>query len=286
MQQYNTKSRRVFVIINVLFLACLVMSMVLPLVNSFALSFSTDLNSMKSSMTFWPSPFSLQGYDTLFFVVDIGRPFINTLYITIVGSFLHVIFCAITAYALSRYEFPGKGIFTALLLVTMMIPFQNIMIPSYLLYRNLGLLNTQTSIIITGAITGFTVVLLKNFFDEIPKSISESALIEGANEWHMLFKIFFPLAKPGLATVSIFQVITRWNMFMEPLIFITSPQKQMLQVKLRALVIEQEGLQDLGIVSRNAQMAGVMLTIIPLIIMYPFAQKYFINGLTLGSTKG
>lgn len=286
MRKYNSTGRKIFVTFNTLFLFILILSMILPLLNSFALSLSTDLNSMKSSMTFWPTPFSLEGYETLFFIIDIGKPFLNTIYITVVGSAFHVLFCAITAYALSRYEFPGKSIFTGLLLITMMIPFQNIMIPSYLLYRKLGILNTSFAVIITGAVTGYTVVLLKNFFDELPRAISESAIIEGANELQMIFKIFFPLAKPGLATVTIFQVVGRWNMFMEPLIFITSPQKQMLQVKLRALVIEQEGLQDLGIVSRNAQMAGVMLSIIPLIIMYPFAQRYFITGLTLGSTKG
>lgn len=286
MVKYKSRSRQIFVVLNTLFLIILSLTMIIPLLNTFAVAFSTEHNAMQNSMIFFPNPFSIEGFDQLFFILDVGRQFMNTLYVTIVGTFLHILVCAMTAYALARYDFPGKGIFVVLLMITLMVPFQNIMIPTYLIFKKLHLLNTYSGLLVSGVVSGFTVILLRNFFEELPNSIAEAATIEGANEWQLIYKIFLPLAKPGLATVTIFTIVTKWNMYMEPLILITDPKKQMLQVGIRNLVIKSEGLQDMGIVATNTKMAAVMLSIIPLILMYVFAQKYFINGITLGSTKG
>lgn len=286
MKQYVSTSRRVFVFFNTIFLFLLIASMVIPVVNTIAVSFSTDLNSMTNSMILYPKPFTLQGYEQLISIVNIGKQLLNTLYVAFAGTALHILICSLTAYALVRYKFPGKSLLVSLLLISMMVPFENVMIPTYLLYKKLGLVNTYMALILLGSVSGFTVLLLERFFHTIPKSLPESGTIDGANELQMMIKIFYPLAKPGLATLSLFTFLNKWNMFTEALILVTDPQKQMLQVGIRKLVVESEGLQDLGIVAPNAKMAAITISIIPLIILYLFAQKYFEKGLTLGATKG
>lgn len=286
MVQYISKSRKVFVAINTFFLLLLVATMTIPILNTIAVSFSTDTNSMTNSMILFPKPFSTQGYEQLFFILDIGKYLVNTVFVAFLGTFLHILLCSLTAYALVRYNFPGKNIFVALILISMMIPFQNVMIPTYLLYKKLRLVNTLTSLILMGSVTGFTVLLLERFFRTIPKSLPESGTIDGANEVQMMFKIYYPLAKPGLVTLALFTFKDKWNMFAEALILVPDPTKQVLQVGIRKLVVESEGLQDLGIVAPNAKMAAVAISILPLIILYFMAQKHFEKGLTLGATKG
>lgn len=170
----------------------------------------------------------------------------------------------------------------------MMIPLQNIMIPLYVLYKQLHLIDKLLAIIITGLITGYSIVLLKKtFFESIPESIGEAAYIDGASQWKMFIKIYLPLAKPGLATVTLFQFVERWNHFMEAVLFINSPQKYTLQIALKGLVIDSDASSSATIITKNTQMAGVIIAIIPLLIIYPFfLQKYFISGLMVGSTKG
>jgi len=276
----------VFQVINWIILLSALALTIIPLLNTFSISFSTDKASMMPGVMLWPEEFSLSGYKVLMEQVKILTPLINNTIVTLAGTFLHVIFCMITAYALSRGEFPGKKLFIGFMMLTMMIPIQNIMIPLYILYRDLKLLNTLWAVILSGMITGYTVVLLKNFFERIPASISEAATIDGASELTILWRIYFPLAKPGLATVTLFQFVERWNHFTESLLFLNDPRKYTLQLALKKLVIDNDASSSATQISNNTQMAGVMIAILPLLLIYPFLQKYFISGLTLGSTKG
>ncbi|WP_432663336.1 carbohydrate ABC transporter permease [Wukongibacter baidiensis] len=285
-KQYRSKSRKIFEVCNILFLIILSMSMIIPILNTFAISFSTNMNSMSTGIVLWPKPFSLEGYETLFREVKILRPLLNNIYVTVVGTFLHVTFCCLTAYILARHEFWGKKAFMLFILITMMIPIQNIMIPIYIQYKKLHLLNKLLAIILTGTITAYSVILLKNFFEGIPKSIGESAYIDGATELQMLIKIYLPLAKPGIATVTLFQFVDRWNHFMEAVLFLNTPDKFTLQLALKSLVITSDGAAAVTGITKNTQMAGVVIAIIPLLIIYPFVQKYFVSGIMLGSTKG
>lgn len=275
-----------FTVLNIIFLTGALMITIIPLLNTLSISFSSDMASSTPGVMLWPREFSLSGYQTLFEQIRIITPLINNSIVTIGGTFLHVLFCMLTGYALSRGDFPGKKIFIAFMMLTMMIPIQNIMIPLYILYRDLKLLNTLWAVTLTGMITGYTVVLLKNFFERIPASISEAATIDGASELTILWRIYFPLAKPGLATVTLFQFVEKWNHFTESLLFLNDPRKFTLQQALKKLVIDNDASSSAVQISNNTQMAGVIITILPLMLLYPFLQRYFISGLTLGASKG
>lgn len=282
----RTKGRKIFEVCNIIFLSIVLGTMVIPLLNTFAISFSTDMDSMSTTIKLWPEKFSLAGYVTLFQQVRIAQPLINNIIVTVLGTFFHVFLCTVTGYALSKEKLGLQRFFIAFVLITMMVPLQNIMIPLYLLYKKLHLVNSLWAIIVTNMITGYTVMLLKNFFESIPKSLGEAAYIDGATELDQLFKVYLPLAKPGLATVTLFQFVERWNHFMESVIFISDPRKYTLQVALKALVVDSDASSSATFITKNAQMAGVIIAIIPLLAIYPFLQKYFISGLMLGSTKG
>lgn len=282
----RTRGRQIFEIFNILFLCLVVASMVIPLLNTFALSFSSDMGSMSTSIVLWPKEFSLEGYATLFQQVKIAKPIMNNIVVALIGTFLHVSLCTLTGYALSKEDFGAKRFFVAFILITMMVPLQNIMIPLYLLYKQLHLINSLWAIIVTNMITGYTVMLMKNFFESIPKSLGEAAYIDGAKELDLLFRVYLPLAKPGLATVTLFQFVEKWNHFMESVIFISDPKKYTLQVALKGLVVDSDASSSATFITKNAQMAGVVIAIIPLLLIYPFLQRYFLSGLMLGSTKG
>ncbi len=195
---------------------------------------------MQPGIVLWPNPISLSGYETLFKQIDIIRPLLNNTYVAVVGTLLHVMLAAITAYALVRRPFPGRRFFILLLLVTMMIPMENIMIPIYVVYKDLGLLNTLNSIVLSGAVSGFSVLLLKNFFEGIPGELAESAEIDGANDLRIFAQIFLPLSLAGLATVTLFQFVSKWNNFFEAVLFLSDTSKYTLQIALKNLIINSD----------------------------------------------
>ncbi len=280
-----SRSYRVFQVINGVIMVALVLTMVMPFVNTLALSFSTPLNSMQPGIVLWPNPFSLSGYEVLFKQIDIVRPLLNNTYVAVAGTLLHVLLSALTAYALVRRPFPGRRLFVFLLLATMMIPLENIMIPIYVVYKELGLLNTLNAIVISGAVSGFSVLLLKNFFAGIPVELAESAEIDGANDLRVFAQIYLPLSLAGLATVTLFQFVGKWNNFFEAVLFISDTSKYTLQIALKSLIINSDITSTTDAVVKNTQMAGVIVSVLPLLILYPFLQRFFTSGITLGAVK-
>lgn len=280
-----TASRRIFTVLNNLLLISLVATMIIPLVNVLAVSFTTDLESYENVIKLWPRRPSLEGYRALFQRVAIWRPFMNNVFVTVIGTFLHVIICAMAGYVLVRERFPGKTILIILITLPMMIPFELIIIPVYVTVKRLGLMNTLTSIIIIGVVSTFSILLMKNYFEGIPKSLEESAFMDGAGELAIFFRIFLPLAKPGLATITIFEFVTKWNHILPAVLFLNSAEKYTLQIALKSLVVSQELTSTTQSVANNARMGGIVIAIIPLILVYVFAQKYFIKGIMVGAVK-
>jgi putative aldouronate transport system permease protein len=280
-----SRGYRIFQVINWVIMALLIATMLLPFLNTLALSLSTPRNSMTPGILLWPNPISFSGYTTLFRAVNITQPLLNNTYVAVVGTLLHVTLSAITAYALVRRPFPGRRIFIFLLLVTLMVPMENIMIPLYIVYRDFGLLNTLNAIVISGAVSGFSVLLLKNFFEGIPVELAESAEIDGANDLNIFGNIYLPLATAGLATVTLFQFVSRWNNFFEAVLFLTDTAKYTLQIALKNLIIDSDVTSTTDSISKNAQMAGVIISVLPLIILYPILQRFFAEGITLGAVK-
>jgi putative aldouronate transport system permease protein len=277
---------KVFSLLNGLFLFTLAITMVIPLINVLAVSFTTNLESYENTIKLFPREPSVIGYIQLFQRVAILTPFINNIIVTVSGTILHILFCSMAGYVLVREKFKGKVLLVALCTIPMMVPFQMIIIPVYVTMRRLGLIDTLYALILTGVISTFSIFLMKNYFEGIPKSLEESALVDGATELIIFFRIYLPLAKPGLATIGIFEFVSRWNQFLPAVLFINSSEKYTLQIALRSLIVNQELTSTTQSVANNAQMAGIVITVLPLIIIYVFAQKYFIKGAMAGAVKG
>jgi putative aldouronate transport system permease protein len=280
-----SRSYRVFQWLNAIVMIGLTATMLVPFINTLALSFSTPRNSMQPGIVLWPNPFSLSGYEVLFKQIDILRPLLNNTYVAVMGTLVHVLLSALTAYTLVRRPFPGRRIFVVLLLATMMIPLENIMIPIYIVYKELHLLNTLNAIVLSGAVSGFSVLLLKNFFEGIPVELAESAEIDGASDLRVFAQISLPLSLAGLATVTLFQFVSKWNNFFEAVLFLSDTSKYTLQIALKSLIVNSDITSTTDAVVKNTQMAGVVVSVIPLIILYPFLQRFFTSGITLGAVK-
>lgn len=259
--------------------------MIIPLVNVLAVSFTTDLESYENTIKLYPREPSIEGYITLFQRVAILRPFLNNVYVTVIATFLHVMFCSMAGYVLTRERFIGKAIIVALVTLPNMIPFEMIIIPVYVTIKRLGLMDTLWAIILIKVVTTFSILLMKNFFEGIPRSLEESAFMDGASEITVFFKIYLPLAKPGLATITIFQFVSQWNHLLPAVLFLNSSEKYTLQLALKSLIVSQELTSTTQSVANNARMAGIVVAIIPLILIYIFAQKYFIKGIMVGAVK-
>jgi len=281
----TSAARKTFAVLNNLLLITLALTMVIPLLNVLAVSFTTDLESYENVIKLFPRQPSVEGYVTLFQRVAILRPFMNNVFVTVVGTFLHVVFCSMAGYVLVREKFPGKVLLVILVTIPMMIPFEMIIIPVYVTVKRLGLMDTLWAIVVIGVVSTFSILLMRNYFQGIPRSLEESATIDGAGEFTVFFRIYLPLAKPGLATITIFQFVSKWNHILPAVLFLNSAEKYTLQVALKSLVISQELTSTTQSVANNARMGGIVIAIIPLILLYVFAQKYFIKGIMIGAVK-
>jgi putative aldouronate transport system permease protein len=278
-------AHRTFVIINTAFLVFLSLTMIIPFLNVLAVSLTTDLDSYSNGILLFPPHPSISGYVKLFSVINILQPVLNNILVTVVGTFFHVILCSMAGYVLVKERFYGKTAVVLIITIPMMIPFQMIMIPVYVVMRWLGLIDRLLALILTDIVTTFSILLMRNYFESIPKSLEESAYIDGAHEMSILFRIFLPLAAPGLATVALFEFVGRWNQFLPAVLFINSSAKYTLQVALRSLVVNQSTSNTTQQVANNARMAGIVVSVIPLVVAYVFAQRYFIKGMMIGSVK-
>jgi putative aldouronate transport system permease protein len=259
--------------------------MIIPLWNTFVVSISSNLSSMHPGIKLWPSEFSLIGYKTIWSKLQLWRPFLNNVIVTVVGTLLHVLFTAMAGYVLIQRELPGKKIIVTLIMITMAVPQEAIMIPLYIVNKELGLLNTLSALIISGLVSGFSILLMRNFFLSVPYDIAESARMDGASDFTIFTKLYLPLAKPGLATVVLFEFVSRWNQFTPALLYINDTSKYTLQLALQSLVVGSDSTSSTNLITPNVSMAGIIIALIPLLIIYPFVQKYFVKGVTLGSTK-
>jgi putative aldouronate transport system permease protein len=282
---HRTVGRRIFSAVNLTFLAILAMTMIIPFLNVLAVSFTTNLESYENTIKLFPREFSTIGYINLFRRVAIAGPLLNNTIVTVSGTIIHILLCSMAGFVLVRSRFPGKALAVILVTVPMMIPFQMIIIPVFVTMRRFGLTDTLYSLILIDIVSTFSILLMKNYFESIPRSLEESAVIDGANEWIVFAKVYLPLAKPGIATIGIFQFVSRWNHFLPAVLFINSTDKYTLQIALKSLVVSSELTSTTQSVANNARMAGIVVSIIPLLLVYILAQKYFTSGIMVGAVK-
>ncbi|GIP03528.1 MULTISPECIES: carbohydrate ABC transporter permease [Paenibacillus] len=276
---------RLFDMINVLFLLLLVLTMVIPFINTLALAFSSNFASMQPGIVLWPKEFSLEGFSTVWNRMKLYLPFTNNVIVTVVGTLGHVFLSSMAGYVLIQKGLPGKKWMLSAILLTMMIPSEAIMIPLYIVNQDLGLLNTLSSLILSGFVSGFSVILMRNFFLSVPYEMSESARIDGAGDPRIFFTMYLPLASAGLATVTLFEFVSRWNQFTPAVLYINDSSKYTLQIALKSLIVDTDSTSSNFMITTNVRMAGIVIALLPLIIIYPYVQKYFVKGMFVGANK-
>lgn len=278
-------SGRFFDTFNFLFLLLLILTMIIPFINTLALAFSSNFASMQPRIVLWPKEFSLEGFSTVWSRMKLYLAFSNNVIVTLVGTIGHVFLSSMAGYVLIQKGLPGKKWMLSAILLTMMIPSEAIMIPLYIVNQDLGLLNTLTSLILSGFVSGFSVMLMRNFFLSVPYEMSESARIDGAGDPRIFFTMYLPLARAGLATVTLFEFVSRWNQFTPAVLYINDSSKYTLQIALKSLIVDSDSTSSNFMITTNVRMAGIVIALLPLIIIYPYVQKYFVKGMFVGANK-
>lgn len=268
-----------------LLLVVIIVATVLPLLYALALSFSSNLASVRPGLHLWPTEWSVQGYETAWRRLQLWRPFANSVYVTVIGTFCHVLIAAMAAYTLLQRGFPARGLIVGLLFLTMSVPAEAIMVPLYIVNKQLGLLNTLTSLILSGLVSGFSILLLFNYFRGVPRALIDAARIDGAGDFIIFSRIYLPVSVPGLAAVSLFEVVGRWNQFTAPLLYLTDASKYTVQLALQRVVASNEAVSGADVVLPNTRMAAVVIGVSVLVLIFPFVQRFFVKGIVLGATK-
>lgn len=283
--EYLTRGDRVYKAAVVAFLLSAMAVMIIPFWNVLAVAFSTPLGSMTSGIILWPQGYSVDGFRVIWTNLGLERAFLNSVLVTSVGTVAHVTLACLAGYVLIQKELPGRKLILVFILATMAIPGELIIIPLFVVYRNLGLLDTYYALILSGMVSGFSILLMRNFFAGVPFDLAESARIDGASDFRIFWSIYLPLSRAGIATIALFEMVGRWNMFLPVILYINDSRKYTLQVVLRSLVTENQGHSGTSMITPNVQMAGILIAILPLVALYPFMQRYFVKGITLGSVK-
>lgn len=258
-------------------------------------SISNPENVMRGEVWLWPKNISLVGYERLFANSELMKGYGNTLLYTVAGTMLNLVMTIAAAYPLSRPDFRGRTIFTILIVFTMF--FSGGMIPTYLLIKDLGMLDTFWVMIIPSALSVWNMLIMKTFFqNSIPKEIQEAAFMDGCSNMKVLTRIVLPLSGPVLAVMVLFYAVGHWNSYFNALIYLSDRDKYPLQLFLREILVQGQ-MQEMVDISDDSlarsmmdaeaiKYAAVIITNLPMLILYPFLQKYFIKGVMIGAVKG
>jgi putative aldouronate transport system permease protein len=278
--------------INYTLLALFSLITFLPFVYVVAGSFA-DSNPM-TSMDFmlFPTKFSLTGYQYIFTTNTIPWSLVITVYITVVGTLVNLVFTSLMAYPLSKPDLKGRRIILLLVLFTMM--FSGGMIPTFLIVKSLGLLDSLWSLILPTAISAFNLIILKSFFQQLPEEMEDAAKMDGAGHVGILLRIVVPLSLPAMATFGLFYAVHHWNTFFQAVLYINDANKWPIQVWLRQIVIlasggvgDSQNMESEALPSAEViKMAVIVISTVPILLVYPFLQKHFAKGVLIGSVKG
>lgn len=281
---------RIFDTINIILLVTFTIIIVVPLWNVVVSSFSSGRSLAEGGFIFWPTEFSLENYQAVFRDANIWNAFFISVAKTLIGVITHVFFCAMVGYGLSKKYVRGRKFYVAMGVVTMF--FSGGMIPTYLLIKDLGLLNSFWVYIIPALLSFYDVIILMNFFRNVPDSLEESAKIDGGGDWRIFLSIFIPLSMPAMATIALFNGVGQWNDFMTTKLYITDQSLYPLQMMLYEIIVQSQtqSMQNIGSVAiqtttKGVQLATIVVTTLPIVVMYPILQKYFISGMMLGAVK-
>lgn len=280
---------RIFDVANVAVLVLLGLSTLYPFWDTLVVSFSSLRGYLSTSIHLWPSEWSFEGYVYMLTNRELWTSYANSIFITVVGTFLNMIVTIMTAYVLSKKELKGHRVLTFLAVFTMM--FSGGIIPTYMIVKDVGLMNSLWAMILPTAINTSSMIILRNFFMDMPRALEEAALLDGCTEVGVLFRVVIPNSKASIMTVALLYAVDHWNDFFNAILYIVDRPKWPLQLFLRTMLFETEsayasGGQSLFLLGQPMKMAAVMMSVIPIMCMYPFFQKYFAKGVMVGAVKG
>ncbi|MEC6747987.1 carbohydrate ABC transporter permease [Marinilactibacillus sp. XAAS-LB27] len=283
-------SSKIFSVFNTTFLVLIALICLVPFINIIASSLATTEEIVSKPFVIIPETFSLDAYRYILSTPTIFNSLWVTIFVTVAGTITSMILTAMMAYGLSRKYLPGRRMMNFLVVFTML--FSGGMIPTFLVVNSLGLIDSLWSMILPIAVNAFNMIIMRNFFQGLPMSLEESAKMDGASDFLIFRKIMLPLAMPSVATISLFYAVAYWNTYMNAILYINDSAKWPIQILLRQIVIVSSGMQGEGVAvdvippAQSIKMAVIVVATVPMLLVYPFVQKYFVKGALVGSVKG
>lgn len=284
----------VYLILVIVFLAC-----VYPFYYSLVISFNEGIDASRGGIFFWPRKFTLDNYSAVFSDENLLRSYGVTIARTLLGTVTSVLFTALFSYALAHQKLMFHRFYSMLLIISMY--FSGGLIPYFVLIKKIGLMNSFWVYIIPSLLSAFNAIIMMSFFREIPAELEESAKVDGANDFTIFFRIIFPISKPVLATVALFNGVAHWNAWFDSAYYVTDKGLKTVAFQLMEL-INKANLTSVSGMDQSSQMAGTLavqtftaetirmatmiVVVVPIILVYPFLQKYFVKGIMIGSIKG
>lgn len=279
-----------FSVFNTVVLCLIAAITVYPVLYVIAVSFSDTASIVQGKVFLWPQGFNIDAYKQILSADTVPRAYLNTILYTGLGTLINLAMTSLAAYPLARSTFFGRKFWMVAIVLTMF--FNGGMIPTFLIVQKLGMIDSIWAIVIPNAIWTIELLILKSFYEAMSDSLRESAVMDGASEYRILYSIIIPLSKPALASIGLFYFMGHWNSFFLPMIYLNDTGKFPLQVILRDMLIYANAEQTDSLVDRTTlapeamKNATIFITMIPVLLIYPFAQKYFAKGVMLGSDKG
>lgn len=294
MKNNSSVMNKVFVVCNVVFLTLFVVITLYPVLNTVALSFNDGIDAIRGGIHLWPRVFSLSNYQTVLNQQNIVTGAIISVARTVIGTLLALVTNALLAYIVSRKRFLFRSQLSLFWIITMYV--NGGMIPTLILYRSLNLTNSFWVYVIPGMISAFNVLIMRTYMEGLPNALEESAMIDGANDFTIFTRIISPLCKPVYATVALFVAVGQWNSWFDAMLYnrmnaqYTTLQYELM--KLLSSVMQQSGSATTGgntasaaVTPVTVRAAATIVTMLPIILLYPFLQRYFVSGMTIGSVK-
>ena len=284
------KKIETFDIVNVCVLTLLMLIVLIPFYLTIIQSFMTQQEYIMNSSTLWPKEPTLGNYRDIFVGSTMVRSFGNSVFYTVVGVIFSMFITTTLAYGLAKKGYPGRAFFQNMVIFTMY--FSGGLIPFFLLVKQLGLINTRWAIIIPSACSIFNMIILRNFFEQLPPDLDEAATLDGAGPLRIFWTIDLPLVKPAIATLVLFYAVSRWNEWFHASLFLGNSKLWPMQLELRQILWSSSGIVDnippeagRPAFSEGLKAAAVMVTMLPIMMVYPFLQRYFVKGVMIGAIK-
>lgn len=289
--KHKKKKISAFEVINIVILTLFSLACLYPFINILLTSFSTEVDYYQSTLLVIPKHFTFEAYRYIFLEGGMLRAFFVSVIVAVAGVIYSMLLTSLGAYALTKRDMPGRKIFFTFILITMF--FGGGVIPFFLVIKDLGLYNNLLGLIIPFGINTFNMILLRNFFASVPNEVIESAKLDGASEFAILFKIIIPLSLAGIATIALFYFVGYWNEWYWPMLLLKDEELYTLSLKLRNILSNMQaadyyssiGVDSEKLYSNGQNAASIIVSMVPIICVYPFVQKYFVKGVMLGSVK-